>query len=65
MCPRACTFEARGMAIDADTAPAPWLRLAQPSGPRPSVAAPSESEQRLSGLLLALEIESESEAGTR
>ena len=33
------------MAIDADTAAAPWLRLAPPCGPRPSVAAPSESAQ--------------------
>ena len=46
------------MAIDADTAAAPWLRLAPPCGPRPSVAAPSESAQRLSGALLELEIES-------
>ena len=58
MCPRACTFEAGGMAIDADTAAARWLRLAPPTGPRPSVAAPSESAQRLSGALLELEIES-------
>ena len=63
-CPRACTFEARGMAIDADTAAAPWLRLAPPTGPRPSVAAPSESAQRLSGALLELEIEFRFQAGT-
>ena len=53
------------MAIDADTAAARRLRLAPPSGPRPSVAARLESAQRLSGALLELEIDSGFQAGTR